>query len=160
MDRRQNAMKYRKLRTAWSVACGLLCLLLIVLWVRSYWRWDSVDSPLPFRNGFHFDSVIGRTVLSISPPLPSGQTIKFVAYSNDRQDTDFSMFEFPGPLGGLFFRVDSNGLVVVLPYWLPVSFVVLCTVGPWITWRFSLRALLIGMAVVAALLGLVIWAAK
>jgi hypothetical protein len=29
-------MKYRKLRIAWSVACGILLLLLISLWVRSY----------------------------------------------------------------------------------------------------------------------------
>ncbi len=29
-------MKYRKLRIAWSVGCGILCVLLIVLWVRSY----------------------------------------------------------------------------------------------------------------------------
>jgi hypothetical protein len=33
-------MKFRKLRIAWSVACGILCLLLIVLWVRSYWSSD------------------------------------------------------------------------------------------------------------------------
>src|SRR5262245_46484708 len=28
---------FRTLRIAWSVAFGILCLLLIVLWVRSYW---------------------------------------------------------------------------------------------------------------------------
>ncbi len=33
-------MRFRKLRIAWSVGCGVLCLLLIVLWVRSYWRLD------------------------------------------------------------------------------------------------------------------------
>jgi hypothetical protein len=34
-------MKYRKLRIAWSVGWGLACVLLIVLWVRSYWRVDA-----------------------------------------------------------------------------------------------------------------------
>jgi hypothetical protein len=29
-------MKFRKLRIAWSVFCGLACVLLVVLWVRSY----------------------------------------------------------------------------------------------------------------------------
>ena len=33
-------MKYRKLRIAWSAVCGIVCLLLIVLWVRSYWWRD------------------------------------------------------------------------------------------------------------------------
>ena len=29
-------MRFRKLRIAWSVGCGIACVLLIVLWVRSY----------------------------------------------------------------------------------------------------------------------------
>ena len=36
-------MRFRKLRIAWSVGCGLVaCVLLIALWVRSYWFDDSV----------------------------------------------------------------------------------------------------------------------
>jgi hypothetical protein len=35
-------MKYRKLRIAWSVGCGIVCLLLIALWVRSYWWSDEL----------------------------------------------------------------------------------------------------------------------
>ena len=34
----EGRMRFRKLRIAWSVACGIACVLLIVLWVRSYWR--------------------------------------------------------------------------------------------------------------------------
>src|SRR3954464_14026389 len=30
-------MRFRKLRIAWSVFLGLVCVLLVVLWVRSYW---------------------------------------------------------------------------------------------------------------------------
>ena len=30
-------MRFRKLRIAWSVTWGIACVLLIVLWVRSYW---------------------------------------------------------------------------------------------------------------------------
>src|SRR4051812_7318078 len=30
-------MRFPKLRIAWSVFCGLACVLLVVLWVRSYW---------------------------------------------------------------------------------------------------------------------------
>src|SRR6476661_3879782 len=33
-------MRFRKLRIAWSVFCGIACVLLIVLWVRSYWVRD------------------------------------------------------------------------------------------------------------------------
>src|SRR4051812_42896523 len=31
-------MRFRKLRIAWSVLCGLACVLLIAVWVRSYGR--------------------------------------------------------------------------------------------------------------------------
>ena len=41
-------MKYRKLRIAWSIGCGMLCLLLIVLWVRSY---SKKRSSLSWRDG-------------------------------------------------------------------------------------------------------------
>ena len=34
-------MRFRKLRIAWSVFWGLACVLLIVLWVRSYWFFDQ-----------------------------------------------------------------------------------------------------------------------
>src|SRR6478609_241719 len=36
-------MRFRKLRIAWSVGCGIACVLLIVLWVRSYWWFDNVN---------------------------------------------------------------------------------------------------------------------
>ena len=36
-------MRFRKLQIAWSVACGIICLLLIGLWVRSYWWWDQYE---------------------------------------------------------------------------------------------------------------------
>jgi hypothetical protein len=36
-------MRFRKLRIAWSVAWGILCLLLIALWVRSYWWCDIAE---------------------------------------------------------------------------------------------------------------------
>jgi hypothetical protein len=34
-------MRFRKLRIAWSVGWGILCVLLIVLWVRGYSRWED-----------------------------------------------------------------------------------------------------------------------
>src|SRR4029078_1018296 len=38
-------MRFRKLRIAWSVACGITCVLLIVLWIRSYWCMDRWLHP-------------------------------------------------------------------------------------------------------------------
>jgi hypothetical protein len=36
-------LRYRKLRIVWSVGWGIACVLLIALWVRSYWRMDVAD---------------------------------------------------------------------------------------------------------------------
>ncbi len=35
-------MRFRKLRIAWSVVCGIACVLLVVFWVRSYFKVDYV----------------------------------------------------------------------------------------------------------------------
>src|SRR3954451_8568493 len=45
-------MRYRKLRIAWSVVWGIACLLLIVLWVRSYWQVEMFAVPLT--NKYYF----------------------------------------------------------------------------------------------------------
>src|SRR5262245_45649718 len=38
--------RFRKLRIAWSVGWGLVAVLLVVLWVRSYWRIDMYATPI------------------------------------------------------------------------------------------------------------------
>ena len=38
----EGRMRFRKLRIAWSVVWGLAAVLLIVLWVRSYWWVDQI----------------------------------------------------------------------------------------------------------------------
>jgi hypothetical protein len=38
-------MRFRKLRIAWSTTCVIACVLLLVLWVRSYWRVYVLHSP-------------------------------------------------------------------------------------------------------------------
>jgi hypothetical protein len=54
-------MKYRKLRIAWSVAWGVVAVLLVVLWVRSYWVCDN-----PVRSGKPSYGIVSlRGVLAI-----------------------------------------------------------------------------------------------
>src|SRR6476660_9850969 len=53
-------MRFRKLRIAWSVICGIACVLLIVLWVRSYWWRDSISRQPSSTCGVSADSVRGE----------------------------------------------------------------------------------------------------
>src|SRR3954454_7670294 len=61
-------MQFRKLRLAWSVACGVACVLLILLWVRSYWWEDTLFSVQgSARNVLAVGSMYGRTQLVYQP---------------------------------------------------------------------------------------------
>src|SRR5690349_13539570 len=64
-------MKFRKLRIAWSVFWGLACVLLVVLWVRSYWCADTVSINTLWR-GWAADitSFDGRLRFSANDNMP------------------------------------------------------------------------------------------
>ena len=53
-------MRYRKLRIAWSVVWGLASVLLVVLWVRSYWRVDTVRMSATANRVFQVSVAPGR----------------------------------------------------------------------------------------------------
>src|SRR4051794_31206678 len=54
-------MRYRKVRIAWSVVWGVVAVLLIVLWVRSYWWVDSLQFQAGPRT-YYCQSYVGRVV--------------------------------------------------------------------------------------------------
>src|SRR5262245_31344059 len=55
-------MKFRKLRIAWTVGWGIACLLLVALWVRSYWRFDTTGT-LVNQTQYSFTSLKGCVIL-------------------------------------------------------------------------------------------------
>jgi hypothetical protein len=155
-------MKYRKLRIAWSATCGLACLLLIVLWVRSYFWIDSLanDHSTGFFSIGSYRGKLNCLRFEKSNLVPVTQM--GWRWGSKR------ITELPSPpkavptTVGFAWNSYNNGVHVFVPYWF------LCTVAagfaalPWLPWAksFSLRTLLIGMTVVAVVLGLVIWAVK
>jgi hypothetical protein len=148
-------MKYRKLRIAWSVGCGILCLLLIALWVRSYWKYDFLDRFNTSRMLTSLESSSGRLRFGLTDykTVPAF-TVKPHAWSLRGYG--------PERVHENVFSYESNSLqtTVGFPHWLPVLIAALLSVTPWLHWRFSLRTLLIGMTVVAILLGLTLWASR
>jgi hypothetical protein len=69
----------------------------------------------------------------------------------------------PDGIGSWFFRVGQQSAMVVFPHRLPFVIFGILAAAPWVRdlqWRFSLRTLLIGMTVVATLLGAIVWAVK
>ena len=154
-------MKYRKLRIAFSVTCGIACVLLIALWVRSYGRFDYAILRVAKFHGVEWRSQDGRLVTS---PFQSDQPLnefwKYSAYPKMRMA--FKDQDGRDMLAGVGFKAVrwGHGSGVVLPYWaLALFFGSLAYIFA-IRWRFSLRTLLIGMTVVAVLLAIVIWAIR
>jgi hypothetical protein len=140
-------MKYRKLRIAWSVACGVLCLLLIALWVRSHWRYDKVWWRDSSKTCCSLESNTGLLYVERLPILntnaPSRGASSGPAYYSR------SIF------GNFLFDTSPNGTYLLCPHWTLVVVALAATVAPWIHWRFSVRTLLIGMTVVAVAVAMI-----
>jgi hypothetical protein len=156
-------MRFRKLRIAWSVTCGVLCLLLIVLWVRSYW-WDEVFFFPAGGKRYHSQSWCGRIVVGRSE-FKKGQARNVQFW---RQPVTSGLREIAhigeNVLGFKYLHSPPPSLIsVTFPDWFLVSVFATVAVLPWIrklSWRFSLRTLLIATTLVAVMLGLVVWAAR
>ena len=149
-------MRFRKLRIAWSAGCAIACLLLIVLWVRSY---------------------SAGTVLAIQ--LTSTQAVKLISQRGflgavlfDPHDAPrrydkwgFDNYAFDGwAEPSLDVRIRPKPDIyaqAMIPCWIAVLMVAVPSlVAPWIRWRFSLRTLLIATTLVAVVLGLIIYASR
>jgi hypothetical protein len=151
-------MKCRKLRIAWSVAWGVPCALLMILFVRSQFIEDSVFWPGTNR-AVYFHSVFGHMRVSISTGPPS----RPFNYVHDWTGPTRGGY-VRGSLG-FYYQQDVNGVRFDAPFW---PFWLICgamAAVPWVSrilWsnRFSLRAILIITTLVGVALTLFVWATK
>jgi hypothetical protein len=117
------------------VFCCIACVLLIVLWVRSYVAVDAWS--------YHTKNGVFNVV-----PF-DGQMAFFLPGTHISVDT----IERTG-LGTNYF--------CKLPSWFPLLLTIAFAAAPWLPWksRFSLRTLLIATSLFALLLGLVVYASR
>jgi hypothetical protein len=109
-------MKYRKLGIAFSAMCGILCLLLIVLWVRSYVAesYRVVRNPSPTQSGYMLSSVRGKFTFSTLQQLSVQGGDVGVRYVPPSQ--------MANTVRALGFEWNRSAFAVTLPYWFPVAF--------------------------------------
>jgi hypothetical protein len=107
-------MKFRKMRIAWSVGCGIACVLLIALWVRSYQIFDRASGRVFGRAAAICISYTGSTTVTFTdisylswnwpkldsgPILPNNWTLADLSGGNvDWGDTDV-VWPFRGKMG-------------------------------------------------------------
>jgi hypothetical protein len=150
-------MRFRKLRIAWSVFWGLIAMLLIVLWVRSYW-WKDVLVWVQgsARNVFSVGTLEGTIEFAFVPSgdaeeqlLPAfcrvqRRVIRHVAISS--------------------FAWSSSAPLTLLrfPIWVLIASVAAIGMASWVRLfnSFSLRTLLIATTLVAVFPLLIVQASR
>jgi hypothetical protein len=140
----------RLLRVAVSAVCGIFCLLLIALWVRSYRVHDVVWGWFPFRGYLQVNSTVGDLKLIANAEQ---QNFKW-QHSTREPAVNHRHWHF---------NLDRESrfgwwLDITVPHWFLASVLMIFTAIPWIPWsnRFSLRTLLVATTLVAVVLGLVV----
>ena len=163
----------RYLRIAFSATCGIACVLLVVLWVRSYWIVDVLEKRTASQR-VQVESRTGRLTFWQFNPV----TLKMSPKDTKNLLDSMAIGQFYGccPVDNgprrpywhqasiLSFGRFGGGLdrVTFVPYWFPVLISAACTALPWIRWsrRFSLRTLLIATTLIAVVLGAVVYAMR
>jgi hypothetical protein len=159
-------MKYRKLRIAWSVGWGFVAVLLIALWVRSYWKcdvmeWQRLGTNLSFTS---FRGQIGTFVMKMAGPQSTKYSNWQIEKGSEVNYNDGTGRPLPSFLGFKSSWVSApiplTTSTLVIPYWFPALACAVAAIVPWsrqLKWRFSLRTLLIATTLVAVGLGLSVW---
>jgi hypothetical protein len=140
----------RLLRIVFSIVCGIVGLLLIAFWGRSYWWMDQFGGPLLFPRDLEATSMNGGFVIQIHHHSRKNRWY-FRRTSLVQPGLAPAAFRFGGDI-----RLIHKG--VCLPHWFLVITVGAFAAVPWIRWspRYALRTLLIVTTLVAVVLGLAV----
>jgi hypothetical protein len=153
--------RFRKLRIAWSSAFGIVCVLLIVLWVRSYTWADSLRIPRSVKRAEYYFINSSDGLVYMNLKLYGSSEPGFGVVSD--AIVDEALFaDDATPLHDChWFRIVRIGgqTVVYVSDLSLVLFSAVLAAAPWVRWskRFSLRTLLIATTLVAVGLGLIVW---
>ena len=157
-NREGGSLRFRRLRIALSAFCGLTAVLLLVLFVWSYWWLGAIVIPLS-RNRVVALYAIKGTVGAGTSIAQRRRPLTFDALSADRaievwRDVNVTP---PSPWFGGIIKIKETDLIsVYLPTWIVIGVVVAMSVAPWTRWQFTLRTLLIATTLIAVLFGLMV----
>jgi hypothetical protein len=153
-ETKAGTLRFRKLRIAWSVFWGMACVLLVVLWVRSYWATTALLVNFPTRH-FQGQSVRGRlSIATVNERMPH---ISWHVFSDTITPQDLD------PRRAFWVRTESFASMKVyalqMPFWVWLLLPTAASASPWIPWssRFSVRTLLIATTLVAVVLGAIVY---
>jgi hypothetical protein len=154
------------MRIGWSALCGIVCAMLVVLWMRSFFRAEYFERVVDVKplygmgNRERILNCTGSLEFTKEPVinahihcLPSGWQFQHYNSAKGIREVNWLRFQW---------QSVPKYQVVRFPHWFPV--LVIGIVGmlpwiynrPWLPHRFSLRTLLIATTLVAVVLGLIV----
>ena len=151
-------MRFRKLRIAWSVGCGIFCVLLIVMWIRSYWWGDCYTIPIN-NNWICCSDLRGSIVLTCFDATK--RTDISAGYSWGRASHQRLDEHIPVHFYGFCLKDSEAGFGLAIPSWFLIVTSIGFAVAPWLSWqRFTTRTLFLATTLAATLLGLSVWLSR
>jgi hypothetical protein len=126
--------KLRYLRIAFSAVCGVLCLLLIALWVRSYWVWEGFvrGNATPSKTPVVSVHTSHGTLTFIRRVVPPEEADAF------RIGLEYHTMPLDADAGPKFIWLQTDtGFILRTPTWFPVPFLAVVAGLPWVWSRRS-----------------------
>jgi hypothetical protein len=153
----------RYLRLGWTVLCVLATVLLIVLWVRSYFRTEFVERFLNV-NRLYATGIRERIVnfpgtLELVDESVTNLTINYAAPGWKYRAYNGRISVHGEKFWRLALKSSPNYQLVRFPHWSALLIIGTVCMIPWlfpVTWRFSLGTLLIAMTLIAVGIGLIV----
>lgn len=140
---------WKFLKVAVTAVSLLLCVVLIVLWVRSYYRWDSVGIRFDDRlfNFVSFDGMAATIIYGEDPLWGADEIWIYEQLEIERTEAREPPWHFSS--------TRDFPLVAVAPNWFLVTILATIAAFPWIKSCFSLRTLFIVMTLFAIFFGMI-----
>jgi hypothetical protein len=146
--------RWRSVRLAASLISATMCTLLIALRARSCEQYDTWEGRRFYAgSSFGLIALVGSTEVTADP---RGYESDFLRPSHYVYFGDDNRFGFSA-------RASATWLMVVVPHWFPAicfAAVALIAWPHWASRRFSLRASLIAMTLIAVWTALVVFSSK
>jgi hypothetical protein len=137
----------RGIKITWTVVCGIAFMLIVALWVRSYWWVDHIWRVSP-NSELVLQTAPGTFRMQCNEYVPDQDELGWYYQAHE------PVLQYQG-----FVWNPAEALFAVPIWFICVIFAVLATV-PWVRWRFTLRTLLFAITAVCVVLGLIVWAVR
>jgi hypothetical protein len=145
-------MRLRSLRITLSDVSLIACILIVTFWARSYF-WNDVYAIHVGADKFAIQSVIGRIWF-----VRALNTVSFHQEIKDRKRLSELVRADENVLGYHFYDDQyTTDFRFQFPHWWLVLLALSFAALPWKRPRFTLRTLLLGIALVAVALGVVVY---